>query len=82
LVAGGDAGEVRKVYDSPAFEKVGHFQSILESAGIATLIKNEALNEAPGAFSALGEYPELWVMDDGEYERAVEILRPYYEGKG
>ena len=28
------------------------------------------------------DYPELWVMDDGEYERAVEILRPYYEGKG
>ena len=57
---------MRKVYESPAFEKVGHFQSILESVGIATLIKNEALNEALGAFSAAGDYPELWVMDDGD----------------
>ena len=25
--------------------------------------------------------PELWVMEDDEYDKAMEILTPHYEGR-
>ena len=56
---------------------VGHYQSILEQAGIPCFIRNEnaaALSELQGpAF-----YPVLCV-DDEFYNDAMELLRPIYE---
>jgi len=57
-------------------------QSILESEGIQTLLKNEATTQAVGIVPGSDPYPELWVMDDGDYEKAIEILKPLYEASG
>lgn len=73
---------MRKIFEHHVFEKVGYFRSILESEGIATLLKNEADAETGGVFGGVGPYPELWVMEDDEYDRALEILRPHYEAFG
>lgn len=56
---------------------VGHYQSILQQAGIPSFIRNEhaaALSELQGpAF-----YPVLCV-DEENYEVAMELLQPYYQ---
>jgi hypothetical protein len=56
---------------------VGHYQSILQQAGIPSFIRNEhaaALSELQGpAF-----YPVLCV-DEENYEIAMELLQPYYQ---
>jgi hypothetical protein len=70
---------MRKIYEHQRLERVGHFQSILESHGILTLLKNEATCQADGIFAGSDPCPELWVMDDDHYEQALEILRPHYE---
>jgi len=68
---------MRKIYESLAFEKVGHFQSILENEGIQTLLNNEGITQAEGVVPGFDPYPELWVMKDGDYEKAIDILKRY-----
>lgn len=69
---------MRKIYENMDFTPVGHFQSILESEGIRCLIKNLGSAAAVGEIPFLQAFPELWVVDDCEYDRALEVLRPYY----
>lgn len=72
---------MRKIYESHEQERVGHFQSILESAGILTLIKNDCQAAAEGTFPGDPFTPELWVMNDEDYDEAIKILRPLYESQ-
>ncbi|MFK5921792.1 MAG: DUF2007 domain-containing protein [Verrucomicrobiota bacterium] len=72
---------MRKVFESWKQEKVGFFQSILESNGISTLIKNDCISAAEGTTPLDTVLPELWVMDDCDYQGAIDILTPYYRGE-
>lgn len=66
---------MRKIYENPEFARVGHFQSVLEARGIATMIKNEAMASVFRGTAGLHDLsPELWVMNEADYERAMEIL--------
>ena len=51
---------------------VYHAQNLLQAQGIEALVRNATLS------SALGELPptetELWVVNDGDQQRAKEIL--------
>lgn len=69
---------MRKIYENIEFTRVGNFQSILESEGIGTHIKNLGASAAAGDIPFQQVFPELWVVDDTDYERALEVLRPYY----
>lgn len=72
-----------ELHREPDLAKLGLLRSILESRGIATLIRNE--NE----FSALGisrlapakHEPVLCVMDEADYEEAMLILGEHLEGE-
>ena len=69
---------MRKIYENIEFSRVGHFQSILDSAGIRTHVKNLGASFAAGEIPFDQTIPELWVVDDDAYDEALEILRPYY----
>jgi hypothetical protein len=68
---------MRELFGSRDGTMVGHYQSILQQAGIPSFIRNEhaaALSELQGpAF-----YPVLCV-DEENYEIAMELLQPYYQ---
>ncbi|MGY8689379.1 MAG: putative signal transducing protein [Verrucomicrobiales bacterium] len=68
---------MRKVYQNHATERVGYYQSILESEGIPTFLKNEATLQVEGTAFPSYVYPELWVTDDEDYVRAIAILEPF-----
>ncbi|GAA5483492.1 DUF2007 domain-containing protein [Haloferula sargassicola] len=71
---------MKKVYDNIEFARVGHFQSILESEGIATLLKNEAMSSVFRGSAGLYDLaPELWAVNDDDYERAAALLEPLLE---
>lgn len=68
---------MKKIYESIDFTKVGYYQSILESEGIPTELRNEGTSALAGLI-AMGQcYPELWVVEDEDYDRALELLRPH-----
>jgi hypothetical protein len=68
---------MRQVYQNHAPEKVGYYQSILEAEGIPAFLKNEMTLQVEGIAFPSYVYPELWVINDDDYERAVQILTTF-----
>ncbi|MCW1926247.1 DUF2007 domain-containing protein [Luteolibacter arcticus] len=66
---------MKMIFKSHQSEKVGLYQSILESAGIPTTVRNEFVNAASGTWLADPDTPELWTLNDEDYERALAELR-------
>ncbi len=71
---------MRQVFTTPRFETVGLYQSILESEGIPTIIRNEHTSGLDGSSPGDIIHPELWVLEDSDFDRAIAILKPLYEG--
>ena len=65
---------MRKIFESIDFTRVGHYQSILESKGIQTLVKNLAASSIMGDVPFTEVFPELWVVHDEDYDNAMQIL--------
>ena len=70
---------MRKIFEHIDFARVGHYQSILEDEGIPTMIKNLGASGASGEIPFVQCYPELWVTQDGDYDRAMKLLEPYHD---
>lgn len=59
------------------YTRVGHFQAILEDAGIRCFIKNANASAVMGEVPYLEVWPELWVVNDEEFEPAKAVLSEY-----
>lgn len=58
------------------YTKVGYFESVLEAEGIATIIRNKHLTMSGLTEIPIPEFfPALCVIDDEDYEPAMEIIR-------
>lgn len=57
----------------------GHVKSLLEEDGIHCLIKNEALSGAIGEIPPIECWPEVWITDDDDYDRAKAIIENLLE---
>ena len=64
---------MKEVFRAFEFTQVGYYQSILESAGIATLIRNQG-PELNGTGEVPVQYPSLCVIDESDYSKAAEII--------
>jgi hypothetical protein len=51
-----------------------NIKNIIEAQGIQLIIKNEFAQGAIGELSLTDSWPEIWVVHDNEYDRALEIL--------
>jgi len=54
---------------------VNNVKNLIEAQEISTFIKNEFAQGAIGETSAFDAWPEVWVIDDADIERAKEILK-------
>jgi len=52
---------------------VSNIRNIIEAQGINILIKNEFAQGAVGELSVTDSWPEIWVVNDEEYARTIEI---------
>jgi|AOAMet2_C49A8_35_1029299.scaffolds.fasta_scaffold05608_2 hypothetical protein len=68
---------MKKIYENIDYTRVGYLQSILESAGISTLLQNAGTSSLSGLIAVGQCYPELWIVDDSELEEAMSILQPH-----
>ncbi|MEO6847891.1 MAG: DUF2007 domain-containing protein [Chthoniobacterales bacterium] len=69
---------MRAIFTHPDFTRVGYCKSILDSEEILCWIRNQNVESALEAPSILCR-PTLCVMNDEDYDRAMEILRPFYK---
>lgn len=63
-----------KVYENFDFSRVGQMQSLLESHGISTFIRNQYGSSVMGEVPFVEVVPQLFVLRDGDAGRARDIL--------
>lgn len=65
---------MKKVYSSDDFLLVGHLRRVLENHHIECIAKNEYLIGGAGELPPTECWPELWVAEDFQYEKAKELI--------
>ncbi len=62
------------VYTHPNAVLVTQARAFLELSGIKCTLRNEYAAGAIGELAPIDAWPELWVIDDGEFEQATRLL--------
>ena len=65
---------MKKVTSSPSIVTIAHFRNLLESEGIPAFIKNEYLGSLVGKIPFHDAWPELWVKNDLDLDRARQLI--------
>jgi hypothetical protein len=64
-----------KVFEDFDFSRVGQMQSLLESHGIRTFIRNEYGSSVVGELPFVEVVPQLFVLEESDVDRAKELLK-------
>jgi len=65
---------MKKVTTSHSLVTINHYKNVLESEGIACRIKNEILGGIAGEMPLTEVWPELWVLNDIDFDRAAQLI--------
>lgn len=65
---------MKKVYTSENIMMVGHLKNVLEGHGIDCLVKNQYLSGGAGELPPIAIWPEIWVTDDLQWDRARAVI--------
>lgn len=65
---------MKKVFVSPNLIEVEMRKERLEQAGIRCMIKNQRSSGLAGEIPFTEVFPELWVIQNEEYDRARQLL--------
>jgi hypothetical protein len=72
---------MRRLYRSHDSLLVGSLRAVLAEQGVRCLVKNELLLGAAGDIPPLETWPELWVIDDRDLERARALVQALLESR-
>ena len=65
---------MKKVTSVDSIITINHYKNMLISEGIPAFIKNEHLGGIVGEMPFQEVWPELWVENDLDFDRAVQLL--------
>ncbi len=65
---------MKRLYGSDDRLLVGHLRALLEAQGIPCVVRNEYLGGAAGELPPHECWPELWVVEAGDWDRARALV--------
>lgn len=65
---------MKKLDSSESLVTINHWKNILESEGIACELRNEHLGSVLGEVPFIEVWPELWIVNDLDFDRAKQLL--------
>lgn len=65
---------MKKVTSSHSIVTINHYKNVLESEGIPCLVKNDILTGIAGEMPLTEIWPELWVINDIDFDRAEQLI--------
>lgn len=68
---------MKEIFRERDYTRVGYFQTVLEAEGIQTFVRNENTVTFMTEVPIPEFYPALCVVNDDDYEAAVEVLRSH-----
>jgi hypothetical protein len=70
---------MKMVYSNENSFLVNNMKNLIEAQSIDVFIKNEYAQGGVGEISAFDCWPELWVVDDADYERVMAVVTSYQQ---
>jgi hypothetical protein len=70
---------MKEIFSDPDFTRVGYYESVLKEAGIRCFVQNAFTHNLITGIPAHIFYPKLCLIDDGDYDAAIEALKPLHE---
>ena len=67
-------GRMRKIYTSDNSIIIGHIRQVLENHAIPCVIRNDFLIGGAGELPVNETWPEIWVTDDRDFDRARALV--------
>ena len=65
---------MKKVTTADSLITINHYKNILISEGIPAFLRNEHLGGIIGEMPFQEVWPELWVENDLDYDRALQLI--------
>ena len=65
---------MKKLTSAESIVTINHYKNLLASEGIATKIRNEHLGSIMGEIPFFETWPQLWVVNDLDYDRACQLI--------
>jgi hypothetical protein len=65
---------MKRVFAAPDLLLAGHVQTVLEQHGIPSFVRNALLLGAMGELPPAAVPPEVWIVDDDDYARAMQLV--------
>lgn len=65
---------MKKVTSADSIITISHYRNILESEGITAFMRNHNLGSILGEMPFQEVWPELWIENDLDFNRAVELI--------
>lgn len=66
---------MKKLTSADSLIMINHYRNLLAAEGIATEIRNEHLGSIMGEMPFVETWPELWVVNDLDFDRATQLLK-------
>jgi len=63
-----------RVYSAPTLPLVANLKNVFDANGISSVIRNEFSKSGVGELPPTECWPELWIVDDADIERARKIV--------
>lgn len=65
---------MKKLTSADSLVTINHYRNLLKSEGIPSFIRNEHLGSIVGEMPFQEVWPELWVRNDLDYDRALQLI--------
>jgi len=65
---------MKKLTSAESLITINHYKNLLAAEGIETQIRNQHLGSIMGEVPFFETWPQLWIVNDLDYDRAVQLL--------
>lgn len=65
---------MKKLTSAETLLTINHYKNFLASEGIPTQVRNQHLGSIMGEMPVFETWPQLWVINDLDYDRALQLI--------
>jgi hypothetical protein len=65
---------MKKLTSAESLITINHYKNLLQAEGIRCVIRNEYLGSIMGEMPFVETWPELWIANDLDFDRATQLL--------
>ncbi len=65
---------MKKLTSAETLLMISHYKNLLAAEGIPTEVRNQHLGSIMGEIPVFETWPQLWVINDLDYDRALQLI--------